>query len=269
VTAFDHFTAAVQSVAPRAAVVLGSGLADVAKAFHPTAAVGYADVPGLVPPTVAGHRGQMSVGHWDGVPTVVCYGRVHFYEGHPWERVTRLVHLLAEFGVKRLLLTNAAGGIRDDLTPGALMAIRGHLKLLDAGAWRSIASLSPGGRGVGGENISSPYTPIPNLSSGIYAALTGPCYETPAEIRALRAMGADAVGMSTAVEAEAAAALGLAVSAVSCITNKAAGLAAGTLSHHEVEQTAKAAGERLAAAVADWVAPSGFGESVAEPASGS
>lgn len=235
-SAFEQFRSAVLSVRPRAAVVLGSGLSDAASGFTTAAAVAYADVPGLVPPSVAGHRGQMAVGHWGRVPAVVCSGRVHFYEGHSWERVTAIVRLLAGFGVLRLILTNAAGGIRDDLNPGDLMALRGHFKLLAPNDWRRLAENPP----------PTPYPLLaPDLPAGVYAALTGPCYETPAEIRALRVMGADAVGMSTAVEAETAAALGLEVAGVSCVTNKAAGLSAGPLSHHEVEQTARTAVARL------------------------
>ncbi|MEO2092116.1 MAG: purine-nucleoside phosphorylase [Gemmataceae bacterium] len=237
-TAFDRFRSAAAAVRPTAAVVFGSGLAAAASsAFTPVATVPYADIPGMAPPGVAGHRGELAVGHWAGVPVAVGFGRVHFYEGHPWERVTRLVRVMAELGVRRLILTNAAGGIRDDLNPGDLMTIRGHLKLLDAG---QITALAVGPR------HTNPYPLLaPDLPSGIYAALTGPCYETPAEIRALRAMGADAVGMSTAVEAEAAAELGLAVAGVSCITNKAAGLGNGPLSHREVEETARTAVVRL------------------------
>jgi purine-nucleoside phosphorylase len=275
--AFDQFRAAVGSLQPRAAVVFGSGLSEAASPFVPVASVPFADVPGLVPPTVAGHKGRLSVGHWAGVPAVVSFGRVHFYEGHPWDRVTRLVRLIAECGVKTLVLTNAAGGIRDDLTPGDLMAIRGHLKLLDGFAWKDLTPPAPlsmngeGGvlapqacgkegeaaelntpspfmeRGTGGEvSVANPYTLLAPLPTGVYAALTGPCYETPAEIRALRAVGADAVGMSTAVEAETAAELGLTVAGISCITNKAAGLSDGPLSHGEVEATAKTAVAKLA-----------------------
>lgn len=233
-TAFDRFHSAADAFRPTAAVVFGSGLAAAASpAFTPTATVPYADIPGMAPPGVAGHRGELAVGHWAGVPVAVGFGRVHFYEGHPWERVTRLVRVVAELGVSRLILTNAAGGIRDDLYPGDLMAIRGHLKLLDADAWHTTGS-------------DNPYSLLaPDLPTGVYAALTGPCYETPAEIRGLRVMGADAVGMSTAVEAETAAELGLAVAGVSCITNKAAGLGSGPLSHREVEETARTAVARL------------------------
>ncbi len=255
-TPFANFRAAVAAIAPRAAAVFGSGLSGAADGhFAPVASIPYADVPGLVPPTVAGHGGRLAVGHWDGVPAVVCLGRVHFYEGHSWERVTALVRLVAEFGVSTLVLTNAAGGIRDDLNPGDLMPIRGHLKLLDGEAWKGrirAGSVSDGlGHPVAHASGSVTWRHLALLESatgtpaGVYAALTGPCYETPAEIRALRAMGADAVGMSTAVEAEAAVALGLTVVGVSCVTNKAAGLAAGTLSHHDVEAVAKRAVGRL------------------------
>ncbi|MCW2573873.1 MAG: purine-nucleoside phosphorylase, partial [Frankiales bacterium] len=153
----------------------------------------------------------MSVGHWGSTPAIVCYGRVHFYEGHPWERVTRLVNLVADMGVKLLVLTNAAGGIRSDLNPGDLMAIQGHLKLLNTDAWRVWAEKA---------ESPNPYSPRllkrmteldSALPTGIYAALTGPTYETPAEIRALAYAGADAVGMSTAMEAEAGVARGLEV----------------------------------------------------------
>ncbi len=236
-TAFDQFRAAADRLKPRTAVVLGSGLGGVTAGFEVVESVPYAVVPGLPPPTVAGHSGRLSIGTWAGVPAVVCSGRVHFYEGHPWDRVTRLVELVADLGVRTLLLTNAAGGIRRDLNPGDMMAVTGHLKLLGPAAWRDFA-------------VRSPYSPRlrdldPTLPAGVYAALTGPCYETPAEIRALAAAGADAVGMSTAVEAEAGAARGLEVLAVSTITNKAAGLGDGPLSHAEVEQTAKLAVGRL------------------------
>jgi purine-nucleoside phosphorylase len=250
-TPFDQFRAAVAPVAPRVAVVFGSGLADAASPFAAAASIPFADVPGLVPPTVAGHKGRLSVGHWAGVPAVVSFGRVHFYEGHPWDRVTRLVQLIAEFGVKTLVLTNAAGGIRDDLRPGDLMAIRGHVKLFSREATPSTLNLDA--LGVA-SRLTGPYSLFAPLPAGVYAALTGPCYETPAEIRALRAIGADAVGMSTAVEAETAAALGLAVAGISCITNKAAGLSDGPLSHHEVEETAKKAVAKLAEVISGLMA---------------
>jgi purine-nucleoside phosphorylase len=244
---FAAFLSAAGSLAPKAAVVLGSGLGRVVERLAVTAEIGFADLPGFAAPTVRGHSGRALAGAFDGVPVLVFQGRTHSYEGHPRDRVTAAVRLAADLGVKRLILTNAAGGIRADLNPGDLMAIRGHIKLLDRDAWRAAALRTASRLNVG------PYSPrlIDRLTelglpAGTYAALTGPCYETPAEIRALAAMGADAVGMSTAMEAEAARDLGLEVAAVSCITNKAAGLAAGPLDHKEVLQTAAAPADRLA-----------------------
>jgi purine-nucleoside phosphorylase len=227
-------------------------LAGATTAYVPEAAVAFGDVPGLAPAGVHGHAGKVSVGRWAGVPVVVFHGRLHFYEGHSWERVTGTVRLAVDLGVKRIVLTNAAGGIHPVLNPGDLMLLRGHLFLFPS-------PLEGEGLGVRGEpGIATPYSDAVNgevirsesvagrrLLSGIYAALTGPCYETPAEIRALKAMGADAVGMSTAMEAEAAAARGLEVVGLSCITNKAAGLACGVLSHEEVQVTGAAAAKRV------------------------
>jgi purine-nucleoside phosphorylase len=244
-SAFAAFSHAARALAPRTAVVLGSGLADAARAFVPRASVCFGDVPGLVPPTVHGHGGRLAVGEWAGAPAVLFSGRLHFYEGHPHEVVVGTIRAAAELGVSRVVLTNAAGGLHPALEPGGLMALRGHLKLFDRGAWRALA---------GGDAVARPYSaPLlelltaRGLLSGVYAALTGPSYETPAEIRALAKCGADAVGMSTALEAEEAARLGLEVAAISCITNKAAGLGDSTLDHAEVLTNAKLAVERMSA----------------------
>jgi purine-nucleoside phosphorylase len=232
---WQNFCTQAQSIKPRAMLVLGSGLGEVASDWQVVEQQSFADIPGLVPPTVQGHKGQLSLGYWNSVPMLVSLGRVHGYEGHALERVTRLVNLAADLGVMSVVLTNAAGGIREDLLPGSLMPISGHLKLLDSDSWRNLRAT----QGIYEAGWATPTKP------GIYAALTGPNYETPAEIRALRSIGADAVGMSTAREAEAAVARGLRVFGISCITNVAAGLADGVLSHSEVEQNAKLAIKRL------------------------
>jgi purine-nucleoside phosphorylase len=248
-SAFPEFAAAVQTLAPKAAVVLGSGLASVTADFHEHSSVAFGDIPGLVPPTVQGHKGRLAIGDWAGTPALVFFGRLHFYEGHPWDVVTGTVRILADLGAKHLILTNAAGGIHPSLGPGSLMAIRDHITLLGRDAWKQLAT---------GVRPPSPYSARlvramqdheaaagRELLAGVYAALTGPSYETPAEIRALRTCGADAVGMSTAREAQAAAALGMEVAAISCITNQAAGLGGAPLDHHEVLLNAKLAVERL------------------------
>jgi purine-nucleoside phosphorylase len=242
---FPAFLAAARSLAPRHAVVLGSGLGSVVSRFRIASEVAFAAVPGFAALSVRGHPGRVLVGAWDGVPLLLFQGRMHFYEGNPWDRVTATVRLAAELGVKVLLLTNAAGGIRADLGPGDLMRIRDHIKLVERDSWRAVALRSASRlRGdIYSMRLADRFTDLP---AGTYAALTGPSYETPAEIRALAAMGADAVGMSTAVEAEAAAALGLEVAAISCITNRAAGLSAGPLDHADVLRAATAPADRLA-----------------------
>lgn len=248
-TTFAEFGQVTRSLAPRAAVVLGSGLGDAASAFRESSSVPFSAVPGLVPTTVPGHTGTLAVGLWADVPTLLFQGRLHFYEGHPREVVVGPVRVAAGHGVRRLVLTNAAGGIHPSLGPGSLMAIRAHIKLVGPEAWRDI----PSGTAVA-EAYSQRLIRVMcehesaagrQLPSGVYAALTGPCYETPAEIHALAACGADAVGMSTALEAETAAELGLEVAAVSCVTNKAAGLGGETLSHAEVLANASLAVETL------------------------
>ena len=246
---FPEFAAAVRDLAPRVAVVLGSGLAGVTAGFRESASVPFGDIPELVPPTVHGHKGRLAVGGWAGIPALVFFGRLHFYEGHPWDVVTGTVRVVADLGARTLLLTNAAGGIHQSLGPGSLMAIRGHLKLTGPGAWRDLAA---------GAGPVAPYSARliramqeqesaagRELLAGVYAALPGPSYETPAEIRALRVCGADAVGMSTAKEAEAAAGMGLEVAGVSVVTNQAAGLSAGPLDHQEVLTNARLAVDRL------------------------
>src|SRR5205085_1034030 len=137
---FPEFAAAVRDLAPRVAVVLGSGLAGVTAGFRESASVPFGDIPELVPPTVHGHKGRLAVGGWAGIPALVFFGRLHFYEGHPWDVVTGTVRVVADLGARTLLLTNAAGGIHPSLGPGSLMAIRGHLKLTGPGAWRDLAA---------------------------------------------------------------------------------------------------------------------------------
>jgi purine-nucleoside phosphorylase len=248
-TSYAAFARTVSAFGPSRVVILGSGLSRAAQEFVERAAIAFADVPGLVLPTVGGHGGRIAVGVWSCVPTLVYFGRLHFYEGHSWNTVTTTVRTAAELGVKRIILTNAAGGIHPALGPGALMAIRRHVKWLGPYSWRSAQA---------GEVGSQPYSQRlldrmqehesaagQVLVSGTYAALTGPCYETPAEIRALAACGADAVGMSTAMEAEEAARLGLEVAAISCITNKAAGIGGATLNHAEVLANANLGVDRM------------------------
>lgn len=217
-----------QARRPRVAMILGSGLSDLAERLNDAVELPFAAAPEMPRSSVAGHRGTLVLGNWAGRTVLVFAGRLHYYEGHPWRTVVRPVHLAHELGASILLATNAAGGIRADLEPGALLAIRAHLDCTRENWWRPIAACG----------VAEPYSPrlldLLPLPRGVYAQLTGPSYETPAEIRALRASGADAVGMSTGREIEAAAKLGMECGAISCICNKAAGLGDTAINHEEV-----------------------------------
>jgi purine-nucleoside phosphorylase len=252
VSTFADLADACAADRPVAAVVLGSGLGPVARNLVRRISVSFGDVPGLPVPTVHGHGGRLTLGDWGGRRVLLFEGRVHRYEGHPWDVVVRPVAVAAELGARVLVLTNAAGGIRADLTPGSLMPIRDHLEWTRPHWWQH-----PGPGGLGPAR-DSPYASalldlLTRLASelgitvppGVYAQLTGPCYETPAEIRALRSCGADAVGMSTAREAQTARDLGMQCAAVSCITNRAAGLSDAPLDHREVLSAAATQAELL------------------------
>ena len=247
---------AAQANSPVAALVLGSGMGAVTERITPRHICGFGDIPGMVAPTVAGHKGQLIYGELSGRPILAFTGRLHFYEGHPWERVVRTVEIAAELGAKLLILTNASGGIAESLGPGSLMALTDHIELNRPNCWNQPG---PGAR-------PSPYSPGVRdaldqaarkadviLDDGVYAAVTGPTYESPAEIRAIRAWGGDAVGMSTTREALRGTELGMEVGAISCIANRAAGLSGGPLSHHEVLEVVTAASGRLAALLAAFV----------------
>lgn len=239
-------------------------MGSVTNRITPRAIVSFADVPGLVPPTVAGHKGQIILGDFAGQPVLAFTGRLHFYEGHPWSKVVRPIEIAAELGAKTLVLTNASGGINEALQPGSLLALTDHIEWNDpqlcfATLRRSVERFSEASR-------NSPYSfrllglleqaareANISLNRGIYLSVTGPCYETPAEIRAAREVGADAVGMSTTREALRGAELGLEVAAISCVANRAAGLSGGPLSHKEVLEVVAKASANLADLLATFV----------------
>jgi purine-nucleoside phosphorylase len=243
--AFAALTAAAREAAPEAALVLGSGMGGVARRLRQPQTVPFGEMPDMPQASVRGHAGCVTLGEWAGRRVLVFEGRVHYYEGHPWRSVTLPVHVAADLGAPVLVLTNAAGGIHEALGPGSFMAIRDHIDWTRPYGWRPprFASYSPQLTAllVGAARFQGG-----TLHEGTYAAVTGPSYETPAEIRALRSCGADAVGMSTAREAEAGYELGLEVAALSCITNRAAGLSSGPLTHVEVLASAATQADRLA-----------------------
>jgi purine-nucleoside phosphorylase len=245
---FEAFRGAAMAKRPALAVVLGSGLGDLAGRLAGPLRLPLAAVPGLAEAGVPGHRGCLALGNWAGCRVLLYEGRLHFYEGHPWERIEALIGAAAELGARRLLLTNAAGGIRESLRPGSLMVVRSQIDATRPYWWRRPAAPSSSDSLAALVHAAGQRAGVA-LQEGTYVQVTGPCYETPAEVRALRSAGADAVGMSTAREVEAARALGLGVAAVSGIANRAAGLGEGPLSHEEVLAGSRALRNDLAALV--------------------
>lgn len=233
---------------PKVALTLGSGLGDYADQIEVKSEIDYADIPDFPVSTVAGHAGRFVFGMVGKVPVVAMKGRVHFYEGYDIREVVMPVNLLRMLGAEILFLTNAAGGINPDFHAGDLMLIRDHIALF---VRNPLIGPNEDRFGTRFPDMSHAYDPalsdivrkvadknkIP-LREGIYCQMTGPSYETPAEIRMLRTLGADAVGMSTAVENICANHVGLKVIGVSCISNLAAGISKVPLTHAEVQDTA-------------------------------
>jgi purine-nucleoside phosphorylase len=235
---------------PEVALVLGSGLGAFADALSEPVAIDYAQVEGMSGSSVVGHAGRFVCGRWGALRVAAMQGRVHLYEGHSPDRVVLGLRALIRRGARTVVLTNAAGGIRDGLDPGSLMVIEDHLNLTGASCL-----VGPNDEALGPRfpAMNDAYDPALRalahevaernglrLASGVYAGLLGPAYETPAEVRMLRALGADAVGMSTVLEALAARHMGACCLGISCITNRAAGLSSTPPSHSEVEATAGA-----------------------------
>jgi purine-nucleoside phosphorylase len=246
----EHATRVIRSrtsVEPRIAVVLGSGLGGFADDFEEAVGIPYEDIPGFVRSTAQGHAGRLVIGKVEGVPVLAMQGRVHYYEGYSLEEVTFPVRTFGLLGVKTLVLTNAAGGINVQLTQGALMVLSDHVNLMGVNPLRGPNDERFGPRFP---DMSAVYSPElqelvidearmigVEVRRGIYGGLSGPSYETPAEIHLLRALGADAVGMSTVPEAIVARHMGLEVLGISCITNMAAGISDEPINHEEVMAT--------------------------------
>jgi len=255
----EHATRVIRSrisVEPRIALVLGSGLGGFADDFEEAVGIPYEDIPGFVRSTAQGHAGRLVVGKIDSVPVLAMQGRVHYYEGYSLEEVTFAVRTFGLLGVKTLVLTNAAGGINVQLTQGALMVISDHLNLMGVNPLRGANDERFGPRFP---DMSAVYSHelqelVINeakaigveVRRGIYGALSGPSYETPAEIHLLRNLGADAVGMSTVPEAIVARHMGLEVLGISCITNMAAGISDEPINHEEVMETGNRVRETFA-----------------------
>ncbi len=236
----------------RLAIVLGSGLKSFADELEDRVDLPFGDVPDWPSPNIEGHGGAVVFGAVEGVQVACLSGRVHLYEGWAPQDVVRAVRTLRHMGVPRFLLTNAAGGLADGLAAGDLMVLRDHLNLTGQSP---LTGLHDPGLGPRFPDMSAVYTPAlreqllasgKDLKQGVYAGLPGPSYETPAEVRMLRTLGADAVGMSTVHEAIALRAMGAAVCGMSLISHRAAGLSDQPLSHDEVMEAGRAAAREMA-----------------------
>jgi purine-nucleoside phosphorylase len=236
---------------PSLAVVLGSGFGALSHALDSAVEVPYNRLPGFLPSRIEGHDGQLLIGYLAGVPVLLLCGRSHYYEGHSMAAITFPIRVLDECGIRTVLLTNAAGGINRQYRPGDFMCVSDHINFMGASPLRGC---KPGKQQAPFVDLGQAYDPQlgkllakaarlagVRLHFGVYLAVSGPAYETPAEIRAFARLGADAIGMSTVPEAIVARQCGLGVVGLSCITNRAAGLNTKPIGHAEV----LAVGERV------------------------
>ena len=236
------------SFEPKVALVLGSGLGKFAEEIEVADRISYSEIEGFPMSTVPGHAGQYVFGYVNDVPVVCMQGRVHYYEGYPITDVVLPIRLMALMGAKYLFLTNASGGINRDFKAGDFMLITDHISNF---APNPLIGPYIDEIGTRFPDMSSVYNPILQdiimqvaedfditMQKGIYAQLTGPSFESPAEIRMLSKLGADAVGMSTVVEAIAANHMGMKICAISCVCNLAAGISETPLTHDEVQEAA-------------------------------
>jgi purine-nucleoside phosphorylase len=250
------------SLNPRVAIVLGSGLGAVADAVAEPIVVPCSQIPHFPQSTVEGHSGRIVAGLMGGAPVVVMQGRVHFYEGYTPQQVTFPMRVLGALGLQSVILTNAAGGIQEGYRVGQLVALGDHINLM---GWNPLIGpneprfAARSGTGLRFTDMTAAYSKRLralakeaaveegfDLAEGVYLAVSGPSFETPAEIRAFRALGATLVGMSTVPETIVARHMGLEVLAFSCVTNLASGMGATPLSHQEVFETGRQVEHRLA-----------------------
>jgi len=236
------------SLQPEVGLILGSGLGHVVDAIDVETSIPYGEIPGARASTVLGHQGRLILGRTKGLPVAVMQGRVHFYEGYEMDEVMFLSRVLGRLGIKKLVVTNAAGGINTSYTAGDLMLISDHINLMGVNPLRGpnvdelglrfpdMTEAYPEALRNMAKEVAKDIKGI-KLQEGIYLALSGPTYETPAEIRAFRILGADAVGMSTVPEVIAMSHMNIPVLGISCITNMAAGILKQKLTHEEVMET--------------------------------
>ena len=242
-------------ITPEVAMILGSGLGGISDIMEIEAEIPYNDIPGFVRSTAVGHAGKLLLGRVSGVPCAVMSGRNHMYEGHPASTVAYPVYVLQALGVKKLIVTNAAGAVNTRFAPGDLMLITDHINLMGATPINNEYAEEMGYRFV---DMSKAYAPEliakaeavaaelgVMLRHGVYTMFLGPQFETPAEIRMTRGLGGDAVGMSTVPEVIAANHCGIKVLGISCMTNMAAGILDQPITHGEVLETGKRVEDKM------------------------
>jgi purine-nucleoside phosphorylase len=257
------FVASQSPIKPLVAIVLGSGLGDFANEITDAVRISYKEIPHFAQSTAVGHAGQLVLGNIGAWPVAIMQGRVHLYEGYPVESVVFPMRVLARMGVKAAVLTNAAGGINLEYGQGRLVVIKDHINLQGQNPLAGPEDQRFGLRFIDlTEAYSKSYRQMAleagkrlglQLSEGVYAALLGPSYETPAEIRFLRAIGADLVGMSTVPEVIVARQMGIKVLAISCVTNMAAGVSDHPINHQEVLEIGRKIAGQVKALLRDVV----------------
>ena len=252
--AADFISGRISSV-PRTGLILGSGLNDLADAVENPVILPYGEIPHFPRSTAPGHKGRLVAGSLEGKEVIVMQGRFHYYEGYPMEALVFPVRVMKLLGVERIIVTNAAGGVNTSFEPGDLMIITDHIKM---GGGHPLIGPNDDSFGPRFPDMSRAYTRSLanraeeegkalglNLRKGVYAFMTGPCYETPAEIRMLRTLGADAVGMSTVPEVITAAHAGMDVLGISCISNMAAGILDQPITEEEVMEAGQMVREKF------------------------
>ena len=243
---------------PHTGLILGSGLGRLVQDLRHKVRVPFGDIPGFPRSSVQGHAGEIVCGNLSGTPLYVQAGRVHYYEGLDMGQVAVPMRVMAGLGIKRVIITNAAGAVNQSYRPGDLVSINDHINFMGNNPLRGSADFVDLTQVYSSRLRKLAHQKARELGitlhSGVYCAFAGPCYETPAEIRAVRVLGADLVGMSTVPEAITAASLGVEVLGLSAVTNMAAGITGQKLSHAEVIQTSARASERFIKLVSAVVA---------------
>jgi purine-nucleoside phosphorylase len=248
---------------PRLGLILGSGLGGLVQAMEERVAVAFEDIPGFPLSTVEGHGGALVCGRLAGVELLALSGRVHYYEGYTMAQVTMPIRVMIGLGVERVIITNAAGAVNPDFSPGDIAVISDHINFMGDNPLRGgpnfVDLTQVYSRELGDLARKKAGELGLQLRTGVYTAFSGPCYETPAEIRAVRVWGGDLVGMSTVPEAIAARSLGVEVLGLSLVTNMAAGISGQELSHQEVIETSDRAGQKFRGLVSALVGTLGRG----------